>query len=385
MLNRIDQYEASNTSASNEIESKLTEVWEQVLRTHPVGIRDNFFDLGGCSLTAVQLCRSIERVFHKKIEIGALFEAPTIELLAKVIASEENVEQTVSLVSLQPNGTLHPFFCICLFGGAGPVYLPLTRHLGEDQPFLGLLPSESLVSRLTTPYCLGDIARHVADAIQLKQPEGPYFLGGFCADGVLAYETARLLTERGEQVGLLALFEAQTRENQKEFRRLGDQVYSIFQRFSISQLTRHFRRLAKLGFSGSSAYLGKRIREMGRDFSTIFWQLRLDWKGRRQNGRLDNILEALFVAERVYDPLRYEGDVALFRASDYREAANAPNRCGGWDKVVDGALTVHEVPGDHLGILDEPNVRVLGEKLRAVLQTAQRAVEKTKPAHAHCN
>lgn len=383
MLTHIEQHETTNLSATNPIETKLVELWEQVLRRHPIGIRDNFFDLGGCSLSAVQLCRSIENVFHKRLEIGALFEAPTIEQLAGILASDEIAEQTVSIVALQPNGSRPPFFCICLFGGAGPVYLPLTQHLGDDQPFYGLLPSESLVNQLSTPYCLTEIARHVADAIQLKQPDGPYFLGGFCADGVLAYETARLLVERGKPVSFLALFEAQTRENQKEFRRIRYQLYSIVERFSVSRLGRHFGRLRSLGISGSGAYLAKRMREVTRDLNAILWQTRINWKRGRQKGRLDNILEALFVAERVYDPPRYDGNVVLFRAVEYREVANTNNRCGGWDKVVDGLLTVHEIPGDHLGILDEPNVRVLAEKLGGSLQAAQNTIDKIGSSHVN--
>jgi aspartate racemase len=40
----------------------------------------------------------------------------------------------------------------------------------------------------------------------------------------------------------------------------------------------------------------------------------------------------------------------------------------GWRKFVDGELEIHEVPGSHTGILDEPHVRVLAEKLKVCIE-----------------
>jgi thioesterase domain-containing protein len=375
MENEIGQHHQNYLGARTPTEKRLVELWEEALAQRPIGIRDNFFDLGGCSVTAVQLCRSVERSFDKKLEVGAIFEAPTIEQLAQVVGAEEIAERTISIVPLQPSGARPCFFCICLFVGSGPVFLPLTRYLGNDQPFYGLLPSETAAAKLSPPYFLTDVAQEIVHAIQKKQPQGPYLLGGFCADGVLAYETARLLRTQGEEVIFLALFEAQTREKQKEFRRIRTQLYSVIQRFSLPQVKRHFASLWRVGLSGSRNYLVKRVRELISDLNSIVWQARINRKRRRQSGKLQDIREILFVAERAYEPPRYEGNVAVFRCTDYRSSAGDDNRCGGWDKVVDGSLTVHEVPGDHLGILDEPNVQVLAHKLSDCLQSAQRSAE----------
>lgn len=284
MEQKLSMHYQNYLGARTSTEKRLVELWEEAFARRPIGIRDNFFDLGGCSVMAIQLCRSIERAFNKTIEVGSMFEAPTIEQLAEVMSADEIAERTISIVPLQPSGARPAFFCICLFVGSGPVFLPLTRYLGDDQPFYGLLPSESLAAKLSPPYCLTDVAQEIVHAIRKKQPQGPYFLGGFCADGVLAYETARLLRTQGDEVSFLALFEAQTRENQKEFGRIRTQLYSVVQRFSVPQVKRHFASLWKAGLSGSRNYLVKRLRELISDLNAIVWQARINRKRRRHSG-----------------------------------------------------------------------------------------------------
>jgi len=374
----VRENEPNYLDARDVVEMKLVELWQQIFSKQPIGIKDNFFQLGGGSLLAAQLCASLERSFNKKLEIGAIFEAPTIEQLANVIRAAEIEHRTIRVIPLQPGGSRPPFFCTCLFVGSGPIFLPLTRYLGTDQPFYGLVPSESLANKLTPPYNLTDVAQHIADTIRRQQAEGPYFLGGFCGDGVLAYETARLLRTQGEEIGFLALFEAQTREKQKEFHGKGRQLHSVAQRFAPSKLKLHLGRLWKAGFSGSKNYLVRRGHDLIRDLNDILWQVRIGWKLRLQSGKLHEMREILFIAEAGYDPPRYDGNVAVFRCTDYRATTGDDDRGGGWDKVVNGSLSLHEIRGDHLGILDEPNVQILAEKLSNCLRSAGTSMQLGK-------
>ena len=71
----------------------------------------------------------------------------------------------------------------------------MVAHLGEDQPFYALLTEslEGTVSHIT----VADMAAHYIKEIQTVQPEGPYFLGGFCGQGVVVFEMAQQLVARG--------------------------------------------------------------------------------------------------------------------------------------------------------------------------------------------
>jgi acyl carrier protein len=70
----------------DETELELAQIWEEVLGVQPIGIRDNFFDLGGHSLLVVRLFAQIERTTGVNLPLTTLFQAPTIEQLARVLS-----------------------------------------------------------------------------------------------------------------------------------------------------------------------------------------------------------------------------------------------------------------------------------------------------------
>lgn len=72
-----------------ELEAELAGLWVTILKVERVGINDNFFDLGGHSLLATRLIFQLREHFHIDLPLRALFEAPTIALLAPVIVQSQ--------------------------------------------------------------------------------------------------------------------------------------------------------------------------------------------------------------------------------------------------------------------------------------------------------
>jgi len=66
-------------------ERVLTEIWRQTLGLEQVGLTDNFFDLGGNSLTALQLISRIRKTLQVQLPAVAIFEAPTISAMAQYL------------------------------------------------------------------------------------------------------------------------------------------------------------------------------------------------------------------------------------------------------------------------------------------------------------
>ena len=66
----------------NEIDKKIVAIWEDVLKVDGIGIKDNFFDLGGHSLKATRLISKIQEEFGVKIDLKNLFIEPTVEHLS---------------------------------------------------------------------------------------------------------------------------------------------------------------------------------------------------------------------------------------------------------------------------------------------------------------
>jgi acyl carrier protein len=70
----------------NEMEQKLVTIWEEVLQRDRIGIKENFFELGGNSLNAIRVISQIQKQFDTKLELIKLFELPTIEEIADFIS-----------------------------------------------------------------------------------------------------------------------------------------------------------------------------------------------------------------------------------------------------------------------------------------------------------
>src|SRR5271154_1423503 len=100
---------------NDETTQQLVRIWQELLGLESVGVDQNYFDLGGDSSLAVQLFARIDKTFHVKLPLATLFEAPTIEEMARILRPEAKaVAQPSStgwspLVAIQPNGTRPAF------------------------------------------------------------------------------------------------------------------------------------------------------------------------------------------------------------------------------------------------------------------------------------
>ncbi|WP_256756844.1 non-ribosomal peptide synthetase [Cohnella sp. WQ 127256] len=79
---------ASNAAPRNELERKISEIWQDVLSLDSVGAHDNFFDVGGHSLLLLRLHSLLEQDYPGVVKVTDLFTYPTIHALAAFIEAE---------------------------------------------------------------------------------------------------------------------------------------------------------------------------------------------------------------------------------------------------------------------------------------------------------
>ncbi|KUP38504.1 non-ribosomal peptide synthetase [Bacillus halotolerans] len=85
------QQTAEYVPPGNEVESKLTDLWKEVLGISHAGIKHNFFDLGGNSIRAAALAARIHKELDVNLSLKDIFKFPTIEQLAdKALHMEKN-------------------------------------------------------------------------------------------------------------------------------------------------------------------------------------------------------------------------------------------------------------------------------------------------------
>jgi thioesterase domain-containing protein/acyl carrier protein len=187
------------------IELQLTTIWEEVLNQRPISIQDNFFELSGHSLLAMQLLARIGQQFGKNLPLATLFQGATIEQLAELLRQEHSQPWQV-LVAIQPQGHKPPFFCVP-GGGGNVIYLyELARHL--EQPFYGL-QAVGLDGETEPYHTIEAIAAHYIREIKMIQSQGPYYLGGHSFGSYVAFEMSRQLEREGQTVAKLFIFDTQ--------------------------------------------------------------------------------------------------------------------------------------------------------------------------------
>ncbi|MEA3186521.1 MAG: hypothetical protein QOD99_351, partial [Chthoniobacter sp.] len=190
----------------DELETALVKIWEKTLRRHSISVSDNFFDVGGHSLLALAIFSEIEKRLGKNLPLSTLFQAPTIEQLAQALRDRGWSPPWSPLVTIKSSGGSSPLFCVHGADGGVLHYRSLGAYLEPQQPFYGL-QSPGLDGARVTATTAETFAEDYLAAIREVQPKGPYFLCGYSAGGIIAYEMAQQLQANGEKVALLVLFD----------------------------------------------------------------------------------------------------------------------------------------------------------------------------------
>ncbi|BET69508.1 hypothetical protein ASA1KI_44260 [Opitutales bacterium ASA1] len=187
-------------------ELALVRIWCDVLGVSDIGIRDDFFDLGGDSIVAVRVLEAVREEFGVDVTLGTLAAGPTIEAFARNMRPGAEAARWRSLVPIRTGGGLTPLFCV--HGGMGNVgsFPRLARQLPDDQPFYGL-QWDGLTGDDGTRTIEAMAARYLRE-IRSVQTSGPYLLAGHCIGGLIAAETARLLAAQGERVEMVFLIDS---------------------------------------------------------------------------------------------------------------------------------------------------------------------------------
>jgi thioesterase domain-containing protein len=354
------------------VERQLVTVWEDVLSVKPIGVRSNFFELGGHSLLAIELFARIEKIFGRRPPLTALFQAPTIEQLARVLRREGWSEETETLIPIQVGGTQTPFFCVHGFGGGVIDYGELARLLGPDQPFYGL---QALgVDGVTAPHTqIEAMAAHYINAMRPVQPHGPYLLGGYCFGGVVAFEMARQLQAQGEQVGLVGVFEGYAPVRKITARSLLHPRKAFHFARNVPYWLRDYMALGRAEFL---LRMRTRLRSVARHLVRI--------RGRSRERRLEDFLPDVsrvpLVHQRLmelelhamshYTPERYAGRVTLFRVRGM-SLFRATDPEMGWGDLTQNGVEIRMIDGGHNTILEHPHVQSLAAQLQSELQAAR--------------
>ncbi|MFJ2828298.1 amino acid adenylation domain-containing protein [Streptomyces sp. NPDC087263] len=213
-LLRLAQESSSNqvntASPRDHVEHGLYRIWQRILLHPDIGVSDNFFEIGGTSLSAIKMSHAVGETFGRRIPVGEVMMRPTIEALAELLREDGAARAPGSLIEFRP-GTGPRVVCVHPAGGTAFCYLPLAELLPEQVGLYGIQspgvnPGEE---RLPTVEAMAEAY------LRLLEPlgEGPLVLTGLSYGGLVAHEMGRVLAHGGRRDVSVVLLDTQATDD----------------------------------------------------------------------------------------------------------------------------------------------------------------------------
>jgi len=332
-------------------EHTIAACFSQVLGISKIGINDNFSDLGGDSIQAVELALLMEERLATRIPSEMFWDKFTVAQVAAHLGSE-NVSP--NLVTLRPEGTRPPLFLFHSYSGLVLEYRNLTAGLTQDRPVFAV-QFNGKPERYVASTQLPDLATHYVREIQSVQPIGPYLLGGQCFGGLIAFEVAQQLRAKGEVVELLALIDTACPTG--SFDRLSHHF----------SLARHIRRLSTMGFREALCDLRIRIRSASRFALGAVWRFVQRITGLPLPRFLKRPTDIHRLAEAEYQVTPYDGHIVSI-------VAGTPHNQAPWENFAGDGLSLVQLPvvlnvDSDVHLTDAPYLTSLTDALNSLLET----------------
>jgi len=343
-----------------ETEKMLAQLWAKYLGVKNISITDNFFDLGGHSMVAVQVMVEVEKLTGQRFPIALLFDHPTIQQLADWVDKKDKGITWKSLVKIKERGKKTPLYLIHGEGLNLLVFSGLAHNLDPNQPVYGLqsLGLNGFDEQLDT---IEDIAAHYNSEILADNPNGPYAIVGYSLGGYIAIEMVKQLEARGKEVKLLGMIDTNLQASD------GDtSLARIF-----TKIKRQFPKalfVIKSFFSAPRATIAYQTKLVGLKVRELF-EKEKSYKGSYLEGIptfMGKLVEKLRTAVANYKVTPYAGRIFLFKAKT-RIYFVDDFKTLGWSRIAKKGVLINEVPGDHKNMLLPPNDQQFAEILQKVL------------------
>jgi amino acid adenylation domain-containing protein len=316
----------------NDIEKALKEIWSSVLKIEDLGTNDDFFELGGNSLSGMSIISLIQARFSVNLSIRKLFDFPTIYTLAKEIENEmDEITDGLgysNIVTLQAGGTKTPLYLVHPVGGSIFWYKSLGKYFDKDRPLYGI-QDPGIDKNEILFNTIEEMATAYIDSLQAIQTNGPYLLGGASFGSTVAIEMAKQLQEKGEEVSSLISLDGWA------FYPLLQNDEAFFQGIMKEQNSRILKKYLENNICNS-------------DFL-----LELQWHR-----------EKMLTQYKLPD---IKAKLILFKAKELSELFTYDAPLNWWENYSTQPIERHLIPGDHESMFSEPNIKVLACKLNESL------------------
>jgi amino acid adenylation domain-containing protein len=363
----------------DELEARLLKIWEQVIGRTGFGVTDGFNESGGNSLAAIRIVARIEQELGRQLQLVAMLKADTVEKLAALLRESAPSDEWSCIVPFVTTGDGVPIFCPHGRTGNVLVYQHFARAVGAGHPVYGLQARGNWGTQ--EPHeSIEELAAYYAEEIVKVRPSGPYVFFGLSMGGWIALELARILSQNGHEVRMLANYDMPA-PGQPHYMAWGRIAKYLREHggIELSRIRELLRDDSTAG--GALGRLTRGVGRVGREWRRRIARDWLLWKFEQRNPPHGyplppNITRFRLASRRIarrYVAKPYAGKLVLYRAEHHADGAQyAPDY--GWGGIV-SEVEVHTVPGGHVDGLYGEHVEPFARRFLADLArvSAERA------------
>ncbi|MGC1498217.1 MAG: amino acid adenylation domain-containing protein [Sulfitobacter sp.] len=354
---RTETAQTDDMTQDSPLTREVAELFSTILQHDDIGPTTSFFDAGGDSLSLLRLMPELERAFDVKLKPTALYSDPTPQGVVRALQAED--PDPLVVIPIQPKGDLPPLYGVHVLGDNGSFFRPLAAVLGDEQPVFGL--TVGLLSD-STPTTVPDIANFYLRQIERHHPEGPLSLIAVSAGSYVTLELAQQLHDAGRDVSALILLDAEGPDGRQRIGRAA--------RFGV-----HLRQILRHGWPYIAKQLATRREARAQGAAQEKLQAGTvvhDHVTADEITDVTDFVAANMLAIEAYTPQPYPKRLTIYRAGDDQfDSKEAIENGLGWASIAMADFDITDVPGDHLGILEPPNVDTLGRHIATLLQSAR--------------
>ncbi len=358
-----DETAEAAEGGDDSVEKTIAAIWENLLGVQGVRYDESFFELGGTSLIAARMFALVAEQTGRRLPLATLVNAPTIGELSDLVRADD--VETPSLVEIQAGDGSHPpIFLIHAEGGQVLNYRDLAQELGPGWTVYGV-QSRGLDGVSAPSESIEDMASTYVEEIKQVQPEGPYYLGGWCLGGTIGYEMAQILKSEGETVAWLGIIQAR----HTEYWESRDQAMAL--RRAAWKAADRWGYESDMMSDLSGVDRVKYVGDKARRFALRSWS-KVPIQGSRSSyvtelAAVDSCDRAHQVAYWAYEPREYDGPVTLVRSSEQPRGIE-PDETLGWGPLLKGDVDLYEIPSRHTNIIHGERAAALAEIIKSGIE-----------------
>ena len=301
-----------------------------------------------------------------KFSLRQIFENPTIlglvESTQNLLSQELEIKESlpVEIKKIREGNEELPLYFIHV--AQEPFTLPIANLLHKKYSLYSISSLGELITRKMQDHDLNISVEKLAsiyiNALLKFQPSGPYYFLGVSFGGIIAYEMAIQLLEKGYKVNNVIMFDTPDPFNRN--------ILNI----KMISLLGYFKKLIRQGpyyiidrlQKKSLDKLSRKKQELIQDYNLK----KIDIKKRVEMAEKNIVYQILKLStqmRRNYNPQKYQGKVTLFFADD--EMFSFQKK---WKDLTDNKLNIIPIPGRHITMFKEPNIKTLVENLEKLIE-----------------